>query len=186
VKKYGFCAVVASEGLRNSEGQFLSEAGTKDAFGHAQLGGLAPMLAKLVMDKLKYKYHWAVSDYLQRAARHIASGTDVEHAYAVGKAAVEFAVAGKSGVMPIIQRDSDVPYSWSIGEANLDQIANVEKKMPRDFISTDGFHITEACRRYLSPLIQGENYPPYVDGLPQYITLQNKAVTKLTGREFKV
>jgi 6-phosphofructokinase 1 len=186
VKKYGFCAVVASEGLRNSEGQFLSEAGTKDAFGHAQLGGLAPMLAKLVMDKLKYKYHWAVSDYLQRAARHIASGTDVEHAYAVGKAAVEFAVAGKSGVMPIIQRDSDVPYSWSIGEANLDQIANVEKKMPRDFISTDGFHITEACRRYISPLIQGENYPPYVDGLPQYITLQNKAVTKLTGREFKV
>jgi 6-phosphofructokinase 1 len=186
VKKYGFCAVVASEGLRNSEGQFLSEAGTKDAFGHAQLGGLAPMLAKLVKDKLNYKYHWAVSDYLQRAARHIASGTDVEHAYAVGKAAVEFAIAGKCGVMPIIQRDSDLPYAWSIGEAKLDQIANVEKKMPRDFISADGFHITEACRRYLSPLIQGENYPPYVDGLPQYITLQNKAVPKLTGREFKV
>ncbi len=186
VKKYGFCAVVASEGLRNKDGQFLSETGTKDVFGHAQLGGLAPILAKLVKDRLKYKYHWAVSDYLQRAARHIASGTDVEHAYAVGKAAVEMAVAGKCGVMPIIQRDSDVPYSWSIGEASLEQIANVEKKMPRDFISKDGFHITEACRRYLSPLIQGENYPPYVDGLPQYITLQNKPVTKLTGRDFKV
>ena len=186
MKKYGYCAVVASEGLQNADGQFLSEAGGKDAFGHAQLGGLAPMLAALVKVKLKYKYHWAVSDYLQRAARHIASKTDVEQAYAVGKAAVEFAVAGKSGVMVTIVREESSPYKWSIGEAPLDQVANVEKKMPREFISADGFHITDACRAYLSPLIQGEDYPPYRNGLPAYVTLKNAPVAKKTGREFKV
>ena len=186
VKAQGYCAVVASEGLRHRDGHFLSEGGARDAFGHEQLGGLAPQLAKLVKDRLQYKYHWAVADYLQRAARHIASKTDVDHAYALGQAAVEMALAGKSGVMPVIVRDSDEPYRWHIGEAPLHLIANVEKKMPRDFISEDGFHITEKCRRYLSPLIQGEDYPPYVNGLPQYIKLQNHAVAKRTGREFKI
>jgi 6-phosphofructokinase len=186
VKKYGYCAVVASEGLQNADGQFMSEAGGKDAFGHAQLGGLAPMLAALVKDKLKYKYHWAVSDYLQRAARHIASKTDVEQAYAVGKAAVEFAVAGKSGVMVTIVREESSPYKWSIGEAPLDQVANVEKKMPREFISADGFHITDACRAYLSPLIQGEDYPPYRNGLPAYVTLKNAPVPKKLKTVFEV
>ncbi|MGH8541949.1 MAG: 6-phosphofructokinase [Stenotrophobium sp.] len=186
VKKHGYCAIVASEGLRTADGRFLSEAGTQDAFGHAQLGGLAPMLAKLVKSKLGYKYHWAVADYLQRAARHIASRTDVEHAYALGQAAVEMALAGKSGVMPVIVRTRDEPFEWHIGEAALDQVANVEKKMPRDFISGDGFHITAQCRRYLLPLIQGEDYPPYVNGLPRYVRLKNIAVPKKTGSEFKL
>lgn len=186
VKKHGYCAIVASEGLHLPDGRFMSEAGGTDAFGHAQLGGLAPMLAALVKDKLKYKYHWAVSDYLQRAARHIASKTDAEQAYAVGKAAVELAVAGKSGVMATIVRQSGEPYQWSVGEAPLDQVANVEKKMPRDFISADGFHITEACRAYLSPLIQGEDYPPYRNGLPQYVQLKNAAVPKKLKNAFEV
>ncbi|MDR3418231.1 MAG: 6-phosphofructokinase [Nevskia sp.] len=186
VKKYGYCAVVASEGLHNAEGQFMSEAGTKDAFGHAQLGGLAPLLAQLVKDRLKYKYHWAVADYLQRAARHIASRTDVEQAYAVGKGAVELAVAGKSGVMATIVREAAEPYRWSVGEAPLTQVANVEKKMPPEFISADGFHITDACRAYLSPLIQGEDYPPYRNGLPQYVQLRNVAVPKKLKTAFEV
>jgi 6-phosphofructokinase 1 len=162
----------------SADGQFMSETGAKDAFGHAQLGGLAPMLAALVKDKLKYKYHWAVADYLQRAARHIAAKTDVDQAYAVGKAAVELAVAGKSGVMATIVRQADSPYRWVVGEAPLEKVANVEKKMPRDFITADGFHITEACRRYLSPLIQGEDYPPYSNGLPSYVQLRNAPVAK--------
>jgi 6-phosphofructokinase 1 len=178
VKKHGYCAIVASEGLHLPDGRFMSEAGGTDAFGHAQLGGLAPLLAALVKDKLRYKYHWAVSDYLQRAARHIAAKTDVEQAYAVGKAAVELAVAGKSGVMATIVRQSDEPYHWTVGEAPLKEVANVEKKMPREFISADGFHITPACRAYLAPLIQGEDYPPYRNGLPQYVTLRNVAVPK--------
>lgn len=186
VKQYGYCAIVASEGLRNQEGAFLSEAGIHDAFGHAQLGGLAPLLAELVKNKLKYKYHWAVADYLQRSARHIASQTDVDHAYAIGQAAVEMAMAGKSGVMPVIERISNTPYQWRISEAPLGHVANVEKKMPREFISADGFHITDTCRQYLLPLIQGENYPPYVDGLPHYITLKNTPVPKKTGREFSL
>lgn len=178
VKKYGYCAVVASEGLQNAQGKFMSEAGATDAFGHAQLGGLAPLLAAMVKENLKYKYHWAVADYLQRAARHIASKTDVEQAYAVGKAAVEMAIAGKSGVMPAIIRSNDDPYQWHIGEAALSEVANVEKKMPRDFIEQDGFHITAKCRAYLAPLIQGEDYPPYRDGLPQYVKLKNVAVPR--------
>lgn len=186
VKQHGFCAVVASEGLHLPDGRFMSEAGGTDAFGHAQLGGLAPMLAALVKERLKYKYHWAVSDYLQRAARHIASSTDVEQAYAVGKAAVELAIAGKSGVMATIVRQSSEPYQWSVGEAPLEQVANVEKKMPREFISADGFHITDACRAYLSPLIQGEDYPPYRNGLPQYVQLRNVPVPKKLKTVFEV
>ena len=178
VQQWGYCAIVVSEGLRNTEGQFLAEAGLKDAFGHAQLGGVAPVLAQLIKNETGYKYHWAVADYLQRAARHIASKTDVEQAYAVGKAAVEFALAGQDAVMPIIQRDSHQPYRWSIGSVRLEEVANQEKHVPRSYITADGFGITPACRAYLSPLIQGEDYPPFQNGLPQYVKLKNIAVPK--------
>ena len=181
VKKVGWCTIVASEGLHAPSGEFLSEAGGKDAFGHAQLGGLAPLLAKLLKDKLGLKYHWAVADYLMRAARHVASKTDLQQSYAVGKAAVELAIKGRSGVMVTIDRLSDKPYRWKAGEAPLDKVANVEKKMPRDFITPDGFHITDKCRKYLSPLIAGEDYPKYRDGLPQYVKLKNVAVPKKCG-----
>jgi 6-phosphofructokinase 1 len=178
VKKHGSCVIGVSEGVQNPDGKFLSDAGLRDAFGHAQLGGVAPLLANLVKDQLKFKYHWAVADYLQRAARHIASKTDVAQAYAVGKAAVELALKGQNAVMPAIVRKADKPYRWSIGVARLEEVANVEKKMPRDYISQDGFHITEKCRRYLLPLIQGEDYPPYRTGLPAYLRLKNVGVAK--------
>jgi ATP-dependent phosphofructokinase / diphosphate-dependent phosphofructokinase len=178
VEKYGYCAIVVSEGVRNAEGRFLADAGTRDAFGHAQLGGVGPVVAQLVKDRLGYKYHWAVADYLQRAARHIASKVDVEQAYAVGKAAVEFAVKGHNSVMPAIVRTSNRPYRWKIGMAPLESVANVEKMLPRDYITEDGFHITAKARRYLSPLIQGEDYPPYENGLPRYVVLRNRAVRK--------
>jgi 6-phosphofructokinase 1 len=184
VKKQGYCVVIASEGLRNTEGKFLSEAGSTDAFGHAQLGGLAPILAGLVKSKLGYKNHWGVADYLQRAARHIASGMDVAQAYAMGQYAVELALAGKNAVMPIVVRTQDEPYQWTVGEAKLSDVANVEKKMPRDFITEDGYGITEKCRRYLQPLIQGEDYPPYKDGMPLYVRLKNQAVPKQVNKEF--
>jgi ATP-dependent phosphofructokinase / diphosphate-dependent phosphofructokinase len=178
VKKVGWCTIVASEGLHAPSGEFLSEAGGKDAFGHSQLGGLAPLLARLLKDKLGLKYHWAVADYLMRAARHVASKTDLQQSYAVGKAAVELAIKGKSGVMATIDRLSDKPYRWKTGEAPLTQVANVEKKMPRDFITADGFHITDKCRRYLAPLIEGEDYPKYRAGLPQYVKLKNAPVPR--------
>lgn len=184
VKIYGYCAIVVSEGVRNREGLFLTEAGTRDAFGHTQLGGVAPMVARMIQDKLGYKYHWAMADYLQRAARHVASKTDVEQAYVVGRAAVEMALAGKNSVMPTIKRVSNKPYRWKIGEARLARVANVEKMMPRNFISKDGFHITQRCRNYLQPLIQGEDYPPYKNGLPQYVRLKNVAVKKKLNKPF--
>lgn len=186
VRDFGYCAIVVSEGVRDAGGRFLSESGLKDAFGHAQLGGVAPVIARLVKDKLNYKYHWAVADYLQRAARHIASRTDVAQAYAVGKAAVELAIKGRNAVMPTIVRKSSRPYKWSIGVADLADVANVEKKMPREFITADGFGITPKCRAYLEPLIQGEDYPPYKNGLPAYVTLKNVAVKKKLNTEFKV
>lgn len=185
VEKYDHCVIGVSEGIKNKDGKFLSETGLKDAFGHSQLGGVAPTIAQLVKDKLGYKYHWAVADYLQRAARHIASKTDVEQAYALGKAAVEAALAGKNSVMPAIRRLSDAPYQWDIVDAPLSEVANVEKFMPRDFITADGFHITDACRRYLSPLIEGEDFPPFKNGLPHYVRLQNQSVAKKLP-EFKV
>ena len=185
VRRYGYCAVGASEGLQDAEGKFLSESGLKDAFGHAQLGGVAPMLANLVQSKLKLKQHWAVADYLQRAARHIASKADLEQSYAVGKAAVEFAVKGMNSVMPTIVRTSSRPYRWKIGVAKLSEVANVEKKMPRGFITEDGFHITAKCRNYLEPLIAGEAFPPFENGLPKYVRLKNSAVRKKTSGEFK-
>jgi 6-phosphofructokinase 1 len=186
VGKFGYCAVGASEGLRQPDGKFLSESGLRDAFGHAQLGGVAPLIAQLVKEHLKLKYHWAVADYLQRSARHIASKTDVLQSYAVGKAAVELAVKGRSGVMPIIVRKSSRPYRWAIGVAELKDIANAEKMMPRDFITADGFYITAKCRQYLEPLVQGEDYPPYRNGLPAYVKLKNAAVPKKLATAFKL
>lgn len=176
VKNYGYCVIVASEGVRNAKGEFIQQSGLSDAFGHQQLGGLAPVLAECIKQKLGYKYHWAVADYLQRAAAHIASKTDTDQAYALGKAAVECALNGANNVMLTIQRESSVPYRWSIGTVPLSQVANVEAKMPKDFISEDGFGITGKCREHMLPLIQGESYPPYHNGLPQYVILQNKLV----------
>jgi 6-phosphofructokinase 1 len=176
VKKHGYCSVVVSEGCHHPDGKFLAEQGTRDAFGHAQLGGAAPVVANMIKEALGYKFHWAVADYLQRAARHIASKTDVDQAYALGKAAVELALKGENAVMPTIDRVSDKPYKWKIGVAPLSKVANVEKFMPRNFITSDGFGITEKCRAYLAPLIKGEDYPPFKGGLPQYVKLKNVAV----------
>ncbi len=178
VNDFGFCAIVAAEGIRTADGNFVAAANRKDSFGHAQLGGVAPHLAALVQDQLGYKHHWAVCDYLQRAARHIASQTDVDHAYATGKAAVEFAIDGRNAVMPIIIRDSNTPYKWHVEAAELQSVANAEKHLPREYISADGFGITHACREYLQPLIAGEAYPPYSNGLPNYVRLENHLVTK--------
>jgi 6-phosphofructokinase 1 len=178
VKKYGYCSVVVSEGVKSADGKFLADQGLRDAFGHAQLGGVAPVVANMIREDLNLKYHWGVADYLQRAARHIASKTDVDQAYAMGKAAVEFALKGHNSVMPTVNRISDKPYKWKVGMAPLSKVANVEKMMPKDFITSDGFGITEKCRKYLSPLIKGEDYPPYKNGLPQYVQLKNVAVPK--------
>ncbi|MCS5566120.1 MAG: 6-phosphofructokinase [Methylococcales bacterium] len=186
VESHGYCSVVVSEGIRGVNGKFLSEAGEKDAFGHAQLGGTAPVIADLVKDALGHKYHWAVADYLQRAARHIASKTDVDQAYAMGKAALEFALQGKNAIMPIIVRKSSAPYRWAIGSVDLAKVANVEKMLPQEYIREDGFGITEACREYLQPLIEGEDYPPFRNGLPQYARLKNASVEKRLAETFSL
>jgi len=186
VKQFGYCCVGVSEGLQNAEGKLMAEAGTKDAFGHAQLGGVGPLIAKLVQDRLKYKYHWAVADYLQRAARHIASKTDLDQSYAVGRAAVRLALAGHNAVMPAIVRVSDKPYRWKIGVAPLSEIANREKMLPREFITADGYGITAKARRYLAPLMKGEAPPPFRDGLPQYVRLANVAVPKKLSASFAI
>ena len=178
VKAHGYCTVVVSEGCHHADGTFLAEQGARDAFGHAQLGGAAPVVADMVKRALGHKFHWAVADYLQRAARHIASKTDVTQAYALGRKAVELALQGHNAVMPTVERISDRPYKYRIGMAPLAKVANVEKFMPRDFITKDGFGITDKCRRYLTPLIQGEDYPKYKGGLPVYVTLKNVAVAK--------
>ena len=186
VKRYGYCVIVASEGAQYKDGTFLADSGTKDAFGHSQLGGLAPTLAEMIKAEHGYKYHWAVADYLQRSARHIASTTDVEQAYAVGAAAVKFALQGKNAIMPTIMRGKGRRYSWSIGEAPLDKVANEEKKMPRNFIRRDGFGITEEARNYLQPLIAGESYPGYSKGLPKYVQLKNVPVAKKLKKRFNI
>ncbi len=174
----GFCVIVVSEGARYNNGRFLADAGKLDAFGHVQLGGVAPTIAAMINDKHGYKYHWAVADYLQRAARHIASKTDVDQAYAVGKAAVERAIRGQDGIMVTIRRTSDLPYRWTVGEAPLHRVANVERRMPKSYISKDGFGITARARRYLAPLIRGEDYPKYKQGLPQYTRLKAQLIAK--------
>jgi 6-phosphofructokinase 1 len=186
VKQYDFCVIVVSEGASYANGKFLAEAGTRDAFGHAQLGGVAPVVAQMVRDNLGFKYHYAVADYLQRSARHIASAVDVEQAYAVGKAPVQFALQGKTAVMPVIKRVSDKPYRWRIESAPLARIANKEKMLPRRYITKDGFGITPAARRYLEPLIRGEDYPPYINGLPKYVSLKNAPVKTQLKRKFVV
>ena len=185
IKKHGFCVIVVSEGARFKNGEFIADAGTVDSFGHKQLGGVAPTIAGMIKDNLGYKYHWAVSDYLQRAARHISSKTDLDQAYAVGKAAVRFALSGENAVMPIIKRISSKPYSWEIDKVKLSKVANVEKKLPQNFITKDGFGVTEACKNYLRPLIQGEAYPPYKDGVIETASLKNKLVKKKL-KTFKV
>ena len=184
LERYGHCVIAASEGVRGPDGEFLSASGAEDAFGHAQLGGVAPLITNLISAKLSCKCHWAVPDYLQRSARHIASETDVEQAYAVGRVAVEFAIAGRSAVMPAIRRLSDAPYRWDIIAAPLSEVANQEKLVPHDFIRADGFGITDAARRYLAPLIVGEAFPPFKNGLPDYVRLQNVAAPKKLAREF--
>jgi len=186
VERRGYCVVVVSEGVKDADGKFLAEAGTQDAFGHSQLGGVGPVVAQMTQQAFGYKFHWAVADYLQRSARHIASKVDVDQAYAVGKAAVEFALRGKNAVMPIIVRKSSKPYRWGIGEAPLSAIANQEKKVPRHFITPDGFGITGPCRRYLLPLIGGEGYPPYRNGLPVYVTLKGVGVAKRLRKPFVI
>lgn len=186
VTRYGYCVVVVSEGAADADGKFVADAGTKDAFGHTQLGGVAPVIANMIREAHGYKYHWAVADYLQRAARHVASRVDVEQAYAVGKAAVELAVKGVNAVMPTIVRRSSRPYKWTIGHVPLAQVANQEKKLPRQFITADGFGITAACRRYLEPLIGGEAPPPYKNGLPQYVRIRGVPVRQKIKTEFKV
>lgn len=179
VKEHGYCTIVVSEGAHWPDGKFLAEQGTRDSFGHAQLGGAAPVVANIIKDALGYKFHWAVADYLQRAARHLASESDVEQAYALGEKAVEYALEGHNSIMPTVVRESSSPYKWSIGEAPLSEVANVEKMMPMDFISDDGFGITEQCKEYLYPLIKGEAYPEYDDnGMPRYVTLDNESVEK--------
>ena len=178
VKKEDYCVIVVSEGAKYKNGKFLADAGTVDSFGHKQLGGVAPRIAEMINNKLGFKYHWAVSDYLQRSARHISSQVDLDHAYAVGKAAVEFASSGENAIMPIIVRKKTKPYSWEIGKVALSKVANIEKKMPRNFISKDGFGVTQSCKNYLSPLIQGEAWAPFEDGVIQTASLKNKLVRK--------
>jgi len=182
----GYCVIVVSEGAAYADGKFLAEAGTRDAFGHSQLGGVGPLVANMVREAHGYKYHWAVADYLQRAARHVASKVDVEQAYAVGKAAVELAVKGVNAVMPTIVRKSSKPYKWTIGHVPLDQVANQEKKVPREFVTEDGFGITEAARRHLEPLIAGEDYPPYDRGMPEYVSIKGVLVKRKLTTDFKI
>ena len=184
VKKEDYCVIVVSEGAKYKNGKFLADAGTVDSFGHKQLGGVAPRIAEMISNKLGFKYHWAVSDYLQRSARHISSQVDLDHAYAVGKAAVEYASSGENAIMPIIVRKKTRPYSWEIGKVALSKVANIEKKMPRNFISKDGFGITQSCKNYLSPLIQGEAWAPFEDGVIQTASLKNKLIKKKL-RNFK-
>jgi 6-phosphofructokinase 1 len=183
--RHGYCVIAASEGVRRASGDLLAS-GAQDVFGHAQLGGVAPIIAGLISTELGCRCHWAVPDYLQRSARHIASVTDVEHAYAVGRAAVEFAVAGKNAIMPAIRRLSDAPYRWDIVEAPLSEVANQEKSVPDNFIKSDGFGITEAARRYLAPLVEGEAYPPFRNGLPDYVRLRNAPTPKKLTSEFVI
>ena len=179
VANEGFCVVVASEGTRYKNGKFLADSGLTDAFGHKQLGGVAPVLAQMI-SSIGLKNHWAVSDYLQRSARHISSKTDLDQAYAVGKKAVEFALAGKNAVMPVIKRLSDKPYKWKIESASLSKVANVEKTLPKRYISKDGFRITDKGLNYLRPLIQGESSISYKDGIPIVAELKNTLVKKIT------
>jgi len=186
LERYDHCVIAVSEGVKRQDGEFLAASGLKDSFGHAQLGGVAPLISNLIGTKIGCKCHWAVPDYLVRSARHIASETDLQQAYAVGVAAVESAIKGKNAVMTAIRRLSDAPYRWDIVAAPLSEVANQEKLLPPDFIGADGFGITEAARRYLAPLIVGEAYPPFKNGLPDYVKLRNVLAPKKLTTEFAV
>ncbi len=186
VNKHGYCSVVVSEGVHWPDGRFLAESGLKDAFGHSQLGGAATVISGMIQSELGLKNHWAVADYLQRAARHIASKTDVDMAYAMGKAAVQFAIQGHNSVMPTVDRISNKPFKWKVGMADLSKVANVEKMMPENFITKDGYGITKACRTYMEPLIKGEDYPPYKDGMPKYVRIKGVAVPKKLKGTFEI
>ena len=185
VEQSGYVSVVVSEGARYDDGSFLADQGTRDAFGHAQLGGVGPVVANMIREDLGFKFHYAVADYLQRSARHIASKTDFEQAYALGKRAVEYASEGRTTLMPAIRRLADAPYEWDIVPADLNQVANVEKTLPRDYITEDGYGITEKARRYLAPLIEGEDYPPYSNGMPKYVRLKNVLVPRKLPSDWK-
>ncbi len=186
VKKYQFCSIVASEGIKYSNGKFLAEQGNHDAFGHAQLGGVAPTIAEIVKTNTGFKYHWAVSDYLQRSARHIASDTDVKQAYSVGKAALEFALEGKNAIMPIIRRISNSPYRWEVSYTDLSNVANIEKNLPQNYIDEEGYGITNNCREYMRPLIAGENYPSFSNGIPVYSKPMNQLVKRILNDDFSI
>ncbi|MYD77819.1 MAG: 6-phosphofructokinase [Gammaproteobacteria bacterium] len=185
VEQSGYVSVVVSEGARYDDGSFLADQGTRDAFGHAQLGGVGPVVANMIREDLGFKFHYAVADYLQRSARHIASKTDFEQAYALGKRAVEYASEGRTTLMPAIRRLADAPYEWDIVPADLNQVANVEKTLPRDYITEDCYGITEKARRYLAPLIEGEDYPPYSNGMPKYVRLKNVLVPRKLPSDWK-
>ncbi len=183
---HGQVSIIVSEGIADKDGRFLTDQGRSDAFGHQQLGGVAPTIASIVMQDTGFKYHWAVADYLQRSARHIASRTDVEQAYAVGESAVLMALAGENSVMPAIVRTSSHPYAWEIGKAELEEVANIEKKLPRTFVDKSGFGITQACRDYIAPLMEGEDCPAFQNGIPHYVRLKNKSVPRKLGTDFEV
>ena len=177
--KYGYCVIVASEGIKDNKNKFLSDSGIKDSFGHAQLGGVAPVLSSIITNKLKYKVHWAVSDYLQRAARHIASTVDVDQAYALGLESIKVAKLNNNNIMLTIKSTKiKQKYKWSISSTNLNNVANVEKMLPKNFIKSNGFEITKTCKEYISNLIQGEDYPSYTNGVPQYAKLECKTIKK--------
>ncbi|MBH44686.1 MAG: 6-phosphofructokinase [Gammaproteobacteria bacterium] len=178
VNENGYCVIVASEGIKNSKNQFISDSGGKDSFGHAQLGGVAPILASLINKSLKYKVHWSVADYLQRAARHVASKIDVQQAYTLGMEAIKYAKIKKSGIMLTIDSKKSKKYSWSIGYTDLKNVANKEKRLPKKYISNDGYAITQSCRQYISNLINGEDYPKYKNGLPLYSKLRKILIKK--------
>lgn len=184
VRQKGYCVIVASEGIRYSDGAHISGSMQRDAFGHQQLGGVAPTLASMIKQSTGYKYHWALSDYLQRSARHLASKIDVDHAYATGRRAVEMALEGKTSLMVTIEREKGEKYKWFLGEASLEKVANMEKKMPRNFITKDGFGITKKAKDYLKPLIIGEDFPPFKSGLPQYVKLKNILTAKKLKSDF--
>ena len=184
VRQKGYCVIVASEGIRYSDGAHISGSMQRDAFGHQQLGGVAPTLASMIKQSTGYKYHWALSDYLQRSARHLASKIDVDHAYAAGRRAVEMALEGKTSLMVTIERSRGDTYKWFLGEASLEKVANMEKKMPRNFITKDGFGITKKAKDYLKPLIVGEDFPPFKSGLPNYVKLKNILTAKKLKSDF--
>ena len=178
INKYGYCVIVASEGIK-SKNKFISDSGLKDSFGHAQLGGVAPVLSNMITSKLNIKVHWAVSDYLQRSARHIGSRVDVEQAYMLGKSGIDYAKKNITDVMlTIIRVNNKSKFQWKVSHTPLDNVANQEKMLPRNFIKSNGYEISKSCRSYITDLTQGEDYPSYANGFPRYANLNCKTIKK--------